>query len=224
MKRKKLSAVVIQAEWIGSSDDEATRNTKAWAEATIQQLRDSGRFAVTFVRGPDATRQGIIEALTTTVHERGLVVFYGHGCPCGETLLACKMDDDTPAQPALSGGNCGLLQNKIVYAVACHSARFLGPYAVQNGATCYIGFVNKVPSGADTASQDDFRASANAGIAVLIEQEDCSKAYEAMIRSYETSARRWRRQGREGMLTALALYNGFDALSPPIGDSEAILA
>lgn len=65
-----------------------------------------------------------------------LVLLNGHG---EKDRIYGQNDKDL----VIAGENEDLLENKIVYVVACDSSEELGPKCVENGATCYIGYKEK---------------------------------------------------------------------------------
>jgi len=64
-----------------------------------------------------------------------LVLFNGHG----DDNFICGFKDEILIE---AGKNEGLLKGKVVYALACSSAKKLGPIAVEKGAEVFIGYKN----------------------------------------------------------------------------------
>lgn len=138
--------------------------------------------------------------------------------------MESQLDPEDPFLSAISAMNSDLLSKKIVYVVACHSAKSLGPYsAVQNKhAKCYIGYRDKITVGVDDGLVLGFRHSANAGLEILSrENGTCEAAWAAIRNQYDHWIEHWAK--RNSMLNALALMNNLDALSEPLGDANASL-
>lgn len=221
-RKSKIPAVVIHAEWPEEEDQGATRRIRPWAQSASRLLKQDNRFEVVALFGRDGNRDGIERVLRKIQAERGLVVFYGMACECGDCLFEARCDVATPKMPAISGGNCELLANKIVYTVASHSAKCLAHHACHRGAICYMGYDGNMTVGAGDSRVEGFPESANAGLAVLVnEGGTCREAWRAILDSYGKWIREW--LGRGEVLNAWGLASNRRALAQLVGDGDARL-
>jgi hypothetical protein len=223
-----IPIVLIQADWVTGQDVGASRFVHSWAETALKRLMKlKRRYFVIPLLGKMATRTCVERELSKIVDKRGLVVFYGRGCSCGESLFETRLDPDAPLLSVLSVINVNLLKNKIVYVVACHSAKMLGPYAVKANTISYIGYLDSISAGVTNQTVlGGFEEAANIGLRVLTESKGtCHEARDAIYKTYD----KWiqtclHERTFEGVLNALALSNGRDALVPrPLGDEKARL-
>lgn len=95
-----------------------------------------------------------------------------------------------------AGENDDILKSKIVYSIACDSARRLGPICVESGAKAFIGYENKFVFLIDTSStfsptsdtfSKPFFDSSNQVIISLIKNNTVE---ESILRSKD-SFRKW---------------------------------
>lgn len=118
---------------IRPEDDAKARRASSWADITLETLADHGHLLIHEVDGyppPDSAR--ITEALRV---DTNLVCYFGHGSP--DAWL-------TDSLPTLDGSNVDAASGKAVVAVACYTARGLGPGAVLAGAVAWFGFTMEV--------------------------------------------------------------------------------
>lgn len=143
------------------SGDEATKHTFYWADPIIKEAQNLG-YEVIDYRKEDVTYEKVSNALRNINPD--VYIHYGHGCVAdliGQSqciitngtknfdidnlnyLSNCtyRMSDDIFCDIfCQSPKNVELLNNKIVIAYACHSAKRLGVCAMKSGAKAYIGF------------------------------------------------------------------------------------
>lgn len=221
-KKRKRVAVLIQADWLPCKNSGATAVTRLWAESAEQKLIQSGLFEeVILLRGPDANQPSVRNRLARIRKYSGLVIFYGHGCINGGCLYQSQYEPRTSLRSAVGWNSCELLQNKIVYVVACHSAKpgGLGPLSVRSGAICYIGYEDSITTG----PQQGYMEAANAGIDVLLQRHGtCLDAWKAIRDGYRTWYRLYRSRSAFRDV-ALALFVNLDALAYPLGNRTARL-
>jgi hypothetical protein len=224
-KKTVIPIVLIQTEWGTERDRGASASVRAWAEAALKRLlKLKSRYFIISLFGKKAVRTHVERELSKIKNKKGLVVFYGRGCSCGESLFETQLGPDVPWFPLLSAINVNLLNNKIVYAVACHSAKTIGPYAVKTNTISYIGYLDSISAGvANQAVLRGFEEAANIGLRVLTESNGtCREARDEIYRTYDE----WIQSclDKRDVLNALALINGRDALVPrPLGDENARL-
>ncbi len=115
-----------------------TRNLVSASNPIINQF-DTSSSPATFcdLLGSDATKQNVEAELTDRVN---FVVFLGHG---NASYLATRGHANV-REKVIELSNCHYLKNKVVYAVACDSARILGRETVSAGAKAYIGYSGPV--------------------------------------------------------------------------------
>lgn len=126
---------------------------------------------------------------------------------------------------AVDSGNAGLLKGTLVFAVACDSARVLGPEAVKLGARAYVGYDYPmvVIWGPDEKS---FRRAANAPLLASLRDRGttCGTAVDQAKKEYESAAASivWgpRRNDYDSMFAAGWLRSNAAALKV-IGDATA---
>lgn len=113
------------------SDDTPTEYLQTWVQEVIEAAEKLADTKVHELKGKDATKKNLA-TLVEKVHP-SLILFNGHGDhDCirgfrGEILI--KADE-----------NVALLEGKIVHALACQSARTLGPEAIRIGGLAFLGY------------------------------------------------------------------------------------
>ncbi len=184
---KQRVAIIIQTAGPENGESGVDTFTRAWATSAVKRLKDRRRYRVITIRDADATRATVERVLTRVRNRRGILVFYGRGCDCGGSLLQSKRSAKERWMPLVDGANASLLRNKIVYVVACHSAKCLAGYARKNGAIAYIGYVDKVSPGITGSVPDaghvrrGFTECMNAGLRILTERAGtCAEARNAI--------------------------------------------
>lgn len=232
--RRAFPIIVIIAEWPHSADDGVSRACGAIARDLVRA------FPKRFPRGPAvqllslegglAKREGVVRALERFLDEKGAVIFYGHGCNTGKALMEAILDEAEARRPARRSAidfeNCALLRGKIVYAVACHSARGLGPRAIEESATSYIGYSGRLALMVNKELVPGIETCVNAGLVELVENRgSCDEAVLAIYRAYRGLSKSLRKQGvKKNLPWLLAVYNCEDALvSRALGCSDARL-
>ena len=216
VEKRKIPAVVVCGTRSTDMNDKAGAYVHEWAESGVRELTRCGRFQVISLFGKAATVQRIDSALRTVQRRKGLVVFYGHGCVNAECLFSCDNEGRHQRLAGFTPSNCNLLKNKIVYVVACHSAKMHGRRSVAHGARCYIGYMDQIVVRPEPA----FSESVNAGLSVLADKQGCYKAWDAIRSKYRTYYRQYVRD-KKTLAIALSLYINLDALAKPTGNSMA---
>jgi hypothetical protein len=221
VRHRAVPVVLVHAPVPEHLDNGATLRALAWAESAFAVFREDSRFRVIPLFGELAKRTTIEDTLRGIAGEKGLVVFYGHGSNCGHSLIESQDGPGPALMAALCTCNADLLANKIVYAVACHSAKTLGSTAVGSGTISYIGYWSYVWT-APGDSAEGFMESANAGLRVLARDGGTTgEAYRAIRDEYLLWIRFWRASGNHER--KLALMQALGGLREPLGDLGACL-
>jgi hypothetical protein len=143
------------------SYDHTTSALHSWADEVLTEIQSSHTHAYRELSGPAAVRTNVEAELQQSTD---CFVFYGHGAP--DYLESHGGVSTNPA--VLDTTNSDLLNRMIVYAVACDSARDLGPDAVNQGSTIYIGYRRSFRFITGTGREDWFKHAANAVILYLL--------------------------------------------------------
>lgn len=125
-----MRCVVIRPAYDGP-----TITSHAWAQPLLQALISSGIHEVVDLPKRFATRNQVESAVV--FESADFVAFFGHG------LDACLLEQDGTshsASCAIDLSNIWVLNGAVVLAIACNSARTLGPAAIGVGAVAYVGF------------------------------------------------------------------------------------
>jgi hypothetical protein len=151
---------------IHPANDATALELSTWCSRIISYLENGEGLSVTNLYAGLARRDNVTAAL---VNAYG-VLFYGHGSDA--ELFGSS-------GPIIDIQNVGLAKGTIMMAIACSSAKILGPIAVRQGLTAYIGFrdrfvwVSRDPEGC-------FEAAINAGVSVVTRGGPVEKAVTAM--------------------------------------------
>lgn len=145
-----------------------------WAGLVKQKALDLG-WEVTDLAINDATRENVESKINEI--KPNLVIHYDHG---GSFTLWGQ--EANALEPALDSTNVGLLANRITSTVSCLSAGGLGPLAITNGATSYLGYDDL--HGFVIGYQDLFGEASNAANYALLECKSVEEAYQAGIDAY----------------------------------------
>lgn len=170
-RRKKL--LLIRPRKPG--DDYTELGSYDWAGLVKQRALDLG-WAVTDLAINDATRENVeskIEEIKPT-----LIMHYDHG----GTFTLWGQESNT-LEPVIDSANVGLLANRVVSTVSCNSASGLGPLAIADGATSYLGYDE--PHGFVIGYQDRFGEASNAANYALLACKSIEDAYQAGIDAYD---------------------------------------
>jgi len=110
--------------------DLTTNYLSSWMGLVFNQAKKSG-IKVLDLKGKRANKK----ELTSMVYKLkpDLIVFNGHG----DEMTITGNDDNILIK---EGVNDNLLKDKIIYAIACRSAKSLGVSAISKGAKAYIGY------------------------------------------------------------------------------------
>ena len=114
------------------NDDSVTHYLCEWNQE-IKDLADDKGFTVHDLKGKDATKENTVSHLKKQAYD--FIIFNGHGDPN-------KIAGHKKEVIIQGGDNHQLLKTKIVYSVACSSARELGPKCVDSETKSYIGYEN----------------------------------------------------------------------------------
>jgi len=109
--------------------DETTSYLYAYAGKTINFAKDRSIKVIDF-SGERANRKAVETFFEK--HNPSIAFFNGHGT---ETSILGHNDE-----LLISHENSDLLQNSVVYALACGCAESLGPKSVEKGAKAFIGY------------------------------------------------------------------------------------
>jgi len=193
-------------------DGGISRVLQYWCKSAQNQFRGSDDiFDVQEISGPDVTREQVCETLSTYEGRPGLVAFYGHGCGCATSLLTAGSSDEGFRQ-VLGPGELGLLHSKIVYAVACHSGRDLGPRAYEAGAKGYIGYSRHLIMGRGNVVPRGYGEAANAGLLPLRYGRTLGEAWAAIATQFERWAIRYAEGDIDDRDHGLLLLNNQESL------------
>ena len=216
-----IPILFINASWPSEKDRGATGISSEWAQQALRELVNYNArkrdYKIIKLCGSDATRENIEDALQKVKHKKGMVVFYGHGCKCGEVLYESQYGLNTPFLAALDPINCRLLSNKIVYAVACYSAKVLGKYVTRKGAISYIGYEGALVLLADHKRVPALKQAVNVGLELLTQKNaTCIQAHSSIYRHFGDAILRCLKMGtQDAFVNAWALSLSRDALVSP---------
>jgi hypothetical protein len=149
---------------IHPANDAAALELSNWCTRIIPHLNEG--LAVKTLYAGSANRASIPPALLNA----HCVLFYGHG---GDAELLGA------SGPIIDTENVGLAKGAILVAVACSSAKVLGPTAVSQGLRAYLGFrdrfvwVSRDPEGC-------FEAAINAGVHRVVRGDTMEEAVTTM--------------------------------------------
>jgi hypothetical protein len=108
--------------------DLTTRYLSKWSDEIVSEA-EAKHFEVIDLKGEKANRERFIGTLEKKSSD--FVFMNGHG--------NADIVGGHENAPLLEASDTGV-KDKIVYARACKSAKRLGPQAVENGATAYVGY------------------------------------------------------------------------------------
>lgn len=193
--------------------DYVTEVFHSWAAVTRDCLDGCGHTV------KDCSRAAVVRTtVEDTLRRRPnlhVVLYYGHGSE--SSLQGQDLDN-----PVIDQGNCNLLKGKIVFTIACLSARELGPCACKAGATCYFGYDDYfwVPIDPSNGALDSLQACAERGMI-----EMCAKATTSRVarqRMYDRYTEEYDVWLAENFDVALCLFWNREALTL-VGDRNARL-
>ncbi len=99
------------------------------------------------------------------------VLFYGHGSDA--ELLGASW-------PIIDAENIGLAAGSIFVAIACSSAKVLGPTSVKRGVTAYLGFRDRFVWVSRDPDDGCFEEAINSGVSKLIDGGTAADALDSM--------------------------------------------
>jgi len=166
--------------------DVETRKLVSWSNEVIDRLDMSDGLATfTDLLGNDVTEFNVLAALDDYV---SLVVFHGHG---GDSYLVSRRRDGLREMAiTIKTLTRGLLRDKIIYALACNSARKLGRLSVQTGAKAYVGYAGLVSLTLGETERDFFVAASRFILTLSMKtlsrsRTSCGDAFAALKAAHE---------------------------------------
>lgn len=172
--------------------DVLTRKLVSASNSIINHIEmNPGSATFCDLLGSDATKLNVEAKLNGGV---SFVVFHGHG---SDSSLATRGRANV-REEVIDLSNCHYLKNKVVYAVACDSARVLGQEAINKGAKAYIGYSGPVSltlgdtEGSFFASMDRFINAltspwpGTARISCGNAFDELQRAHDDIVRYYES--------------------------------------
>jgi len=220
-KKTTIPILFIDAKWPSGLDSGASEISSTWARHALDDLQCYNRkhrvYSIRVLDGPTATRHNVDRELRKIQDEKGLIVFYGHGCKCGESLYETQYGVSNPYMAAIDPINVKLLRNKIVYTVACHSTKMLGQYSITNGTISYIGYDDALPVATDHSPIPGLIDAVNVGLKLLTETSSTTiRVRDAIYNRFDVEILRLLIIGSpDAVLNAWAMSNGQYALVSP---------
>ncbi|MCL4374608.1 hypothetical protein M1523_01965 [Patescibacteria group bacterium] len=168
--------------------DTTTRYLSAWIKPVLELARQR-HDPVTLLKGKQANLLNFMGAAASDIR---FIFFNGHGNATSVTgynnqpLVTTKI-------------NLDLLRHKLVYALACQSAKTLGPAAVKQDTASYIGYDEDFIFVYDTENQRHPENDATAGLfleasnrvaTALVEGKTAQAAYTESQQSFNTNITR----------------------------------
>jgi len=101
-----------------------------WAQRIVLEAEAKG-FQLLDLKETRANRKEFESAIK--LKDPSLVLLYGHGD-------SCKIGGHNDEVLIEAGDNESILKSRIIHALACKSAKILGPKSVEAGALAYIGY------------------------------------------------------------------------------------
>jgi len=165
--------------------DRFTEDSYVWAELVREKAVTEG-WEVEDLSGRDATRNNIEDALSVIAIERPVLVFhYDHGSEFtlhGHSIDRRDLDIDDFA-PALDDHNIDVAAGTFVSAMACLSASGLGPLAIYERVSGYLGYAEALWG--SISHPDRFGEAVNAPNYALLEGKTPEEAYEIGYQAWE---------------------------------------
>jgi hypothetical protein len=200
------------------SGDYFTNMSHEWAERVNEKAIAEG-WDVVDLSGMAATRSNIENALSTIALERpNLVIHYDHGSEFtlyGHTPERSGMETIDDITPAIDERNIELTAGMFVSAMACFSASGLGPLAIFERTSGYLGYTSALIG--SFRIPDRFGEAVNAPNFAILEGKSPEEAfeigYQAWDRLYEEEAdAAAARSGNGGGLLDLEFWDAGAAL------------
>jgi hypothetical protein len=167
--------------------DRFTRLSHGWAELVKTKAIDEG-WHVEDLSGARATRRNVETALSrTTLQRPSLIIHYDHGT---EFTLYGNRASRPPHSfedlvPVIDESNISMTAGMFVSAMACLSASGLGPLAIYERASGYLGYTNFLCASLDREVQNRFGEAVNAPNFALLEGRSPSDAFEIGYRAWD---------------------------------------
>ena len=192
----------------------STAITYDWGEDVVQSMRAGGLEVLDL--GAKKLTRGAVESALRKYPEMDLVLHYGHGFD--DCLLGSR------GEAILDSNNVNLLQYKNVVAISCETADKFGYWAIEAGASAYIGFSEKSYIVFDENKNcfTGFKESANAWNTIRLDGGNVSiaTAFNSMGQEYKKWRDFYRGQGYPDI--AKFLNHNRDAMLV-LGDEEMLL-
>jgi hypothetical protein len=151
--------------------DDASKFSHLWGSRLIEQVKD--KVNVILLERGNATREKFEKALQE--HLEADICFEDHG---GEDCLCAQGGQDC----VLSSDNVDKVAGKVIYTMACLSARTLGAQAYAQGCV-YVGYVEAFTF--TTQDEQLFCQAANSGFITYVEGEtDWAKIKALMVETF----------------------------------------
>jgi len=195
----------------GQPYPDPTRSTYPWASLIKEQFEAQGWQVCDLGENLAITTQ--VESALQTV-DSTIFVFYGHG---SEDYM-----EGQNGEPLIHLDNVNLLTDKIVYTVACWTAKMLGKTA-ERFVRCYCGYDNKVILILDKFYLEKLGECVNVGLFEMLEGGTMEQARQRILMEYDRWIDYFTGEGNEGpssVLFAEYLRHNRDALRL-LGDTTA---
>jgi len=150
-----------------------TRSTYPWASLIKEQFETQGWRVCDLGENLAVTTQ--VESTLQSV-DSTVFVFYGHGSEDGM--------EGQNGEPLIHLGNVNLLKDKIVYVVACWTAKVLGKQA-EHFVRCYCGYDDEIILRLDKFYLEKLGECVNAGLFVMLEGSTSEQARQRIVAEYE---------------------------------------
>lgn len=154
----------------------------SWAELVLDCLSRSGCEVTDLILQHNNKKE-----LSQHLNDSQLFIFYGHGK--SDKLIG----QSGFFQNALVDiNNIQQFREKIVYTMACSSAKHLGIRALESGAVCYFGY-DDLFGVIITSSKhvQGFKEAANIGIIELV-NKNAEEAHQSMLNKFEQWVEYWK--------------------------------
>ncbi len=156
-------------------DTYTTMGSNVWAGDVKTKAIAEG-WDVRDLNGDDATRANIEDALNT--YKPGLVMHYDHG-----SNFTMYGQNSGALEAGLDESNIALVSGRILSTVSCLSASGLGPDAITEGVTSYLGYTDLHTFWTDFPAE--FGAAANAANFALLECKTLQEAFDRGWTAYD---------------------------------------
>ncbi len=174
----------------GQPYPDPTRSTYPWASLIKEQFEAQGWRVCDLGENLAVTTQ--VESTLQTV-DSTVFVFYGHGSEDGM--------EGQNGEPLIHLGNVNLLKDKIVYTVACWTAKMLGKTAVPF-VRCYCGYDDEVILRLDNFYLKKLGECVNVGLFEMLDGNTIEQARQRIVAEYTHWIDYFTGEGNMGLLSA----------------------